>query len=456
MRILKADPTPGGRQLRSIIENFEEAERWSPERLARYQAEQLGRLLAHAYETVPFHRARLAAAGYRPGMAISPEFWRSLPALERRDLQDQGDALKSTRLPAEYGKTFKISTSGSTAMPVSVWRSDLQALILEAVVLRKVLWQGCDFAAKLGVVMRDPEKLSGPPAGRHYPDWGSPAALMFATGPSVVLDNGASIAEIVAWLAREAPAYLRIAPTLLKEVSFHLLDRGMGPPTLRGIMSSAEVVAPGLRALVRRVFGVDVFASYGANEAGTIALQCPAHEHYHVQAEATLVEVIDDEGKPCAPGQVGTVLLTALHSFAYPLIRYAIGDRAEVGGPCSCGRPHPVLRQIIGRTRDQIVLPSGQRRYVHFGQVLAFWDFGDIRQFQVVQKTHQDLELRLVTRRPLSAEIEAELARRLRGMTGEHFRVAITYHDAIPLTAGGKFIDLICEVADEAPGRLAG
>src|SRR5262249_55715117 len=153
-----------------------------------------------------------------------------------------------------------------------------------------------------GVVMRDPENLSGPPAGRHLPNWSTPAALVFETGPTVVLDNRSSIKEMAAWLAREAPAYLRIAPTLLKDVSFHLLDHGIAPPqTLRGIMSSAEVVAPSLRALVRRVFGVSIFASYGAIEVGTIALQCPVYEHYHVQAETTLVEVIDDGGKPCAP-----------------------------------------------------------------------------------------------------------------------------------------------------------
>ena len=390
-------------------------------------------------------------------MAISPEFWRGLPVLERRDLQDQGEALKSTRLPPGHGKSFKMSTSGSTAMPVSVWRSELQALMNEAVVLRKLIWQDCDFKAKHGVVMRDPDNLSGPPAGRHLPNWSTPAALVFETGPAVVLDNRSSIKEMAAWIAREAPAYLRIAPTLLKDVSFHLLDCGIAPPqTLRGIMSSAEVIAPSLRALVRRVFGASIYASYGAIEAGTIALQCPAYEHYHVQAETTLVEVIDDEGKPCAPGQVGTVLLTSLQSFAYPLIRYAVGDRAEAGGPCPCGRPHPVLRQIIGRTRDQIVLPSGQRRYCHFGQLLGFWDFSDIRQFQVVQKTHHDLELRLVARRPLSAEAEAEVASRLKRMTGDHFRVALSYHDEIPLTAAGKFIDLVCEVEGATADQLSG
>ena len=51
-----------------------------------------------------------------------------------------------------------------------------------------------------------------------------------------------------------------------------------------------------------------------------------------------------------------------LHNFAMPLIRYAIGDLAEVGAACPCGRTLPVLRRVLGRTRDMLVLPSGEKR----------------------------------------------------------------------------------------------
>ena len=33
---------------------------------------------------------------------------------------------------------------------------------------------------------------------------------------------------------------------------------------------------------------------YSSDEVGYIALQCPETEHYHVQSEALLVEVLDD------------------------------------------------------------------------------------------------------------------------------------------------------------------
>ena len=445
-RVPLAAPTPYGRQLLNVTDQFEGSQWWSPEVLQRYQYDHLTRLLAHAYETVPFHRKRLADAGYRLGQEVTPELWRRLPILKRSDIQDQGDAFQSTRVPPEHGGVFKVSTSGSTAMPLSVWRSDLHATILEAIVLRKAIWQDCDFRLKLGAVIWDLEGRWGAPAGAHSLDWGQPAALTYQTGPAVVIHSGSAPTELADWLVRERPDYLNIMPTPLTDVCFNFLDRDLTPPRLKGIMVHAEIVSPDLRELVRRTFGLELFASYGAREVGTIALQCPQHQHYHVQAESMLVEILDDDLNPCGPGETGTVILTPLHGYASPLLRYEIGDRAVVGRPCSCGRPHPVLTQIVGRTSGRVVLPSGMRRFCYFGGLRFLQQFSDLRQFQIVQRSLYDLEVRLVTRRRLTPDIEAEIARRVKTVTGEHFSVVFTYHDSIPLPPGGKFQDLVCEV----------
>src|SRR5437870_13178765 len=115
MRIPLAAPTPHGRQLLAVMDQLEDSQWWSPEFLQRHQFALLERLLAHAHETVPFYRTRLAALGYRLGQSITPEFWWRLPILKRSDVQGQGDALKSSSLPVEHGGAFKINTSGSTA-----------------------------------------------------------------------------------------------------------------------------------------------------------------------------------------------------------------------------------------------------------------------------------------------------------------------------------------------------
>ena len=97
---------------------------------------------------------------------------------------------------------------------------------------------------------------------------------------------------------------------------------------------------------------------YSSQEVGYIALECPTGESYHVQAENVLVEVLDDQDRPCSPGDVGRVVVTALHNFATPLLRYDIGDYAEVGAPCPCGRGLPALRRIMGRQRNMALLPT--------------------------------------------------------------------------------------------------
>ena len=66
---------------------------------------------------------------------------------------------------------------------------------------------------------------------------------------------------------------------------------------------------PELRAACREVWGVRLVDVYSSTETGYMALQCPDHDLYHVQSEDVLVEVLDDEDKPCAPGQVGRVVV---------------------------------------------------------------------------------------------------------------------------------------------------
>jgi phenylacetate-CoA ligase len=60
-------------------------------------------------------------------------------------------------------------------------------------------------------------------------------------------------------------------------------------------------------------------------------------------------EILDDADRPCAPGEVGRVVVSTLHNYAMPLFRYDLGDLAEVGPPCECGRTLPVLNRIVGR-----------------------------------------------------------------------------------------------------------
>ena len=57
--------------------------------------------------------------------------------------------------------------------------------------------------------------------------------------------------------------------------------------------------------------GLELVDQYSSMELGLIATQCPQHRHYHVQAENVFVEILDDSGRPCRPGETGQVVVTA-------------------------------------------------------------------------------------------------------------------------------------------------
>jgi phenylacetate-CoA ligase len=199
------------------------------------------------------------------------------------------------------------------------------------------------------------------------------------------------------------------------------------------------------RDTLRAAWGVRVVDMYSAQEVGYLALQCPESERYHVQAEGVLMEVLDEHGEPCDPGKTGRVVVTDLHNFTMPFIRYDIGDFATVGAPCSCGRGLPVLDAIVGRVRNMLVLPDGQRRFPRIGAT-ALASVAPIKQYQFVQTASDCIEARLVVARPLDSAAEARVTEVLHAKLGYPFRIVFRYGGSIARDPSGKFEDFRSEV----------
>ena len=246
------------------------------------------------------------------------------------------------------------------------------------------------------------------------------------------------------WLLRERPTYLVSARTTLLPLLQYCSARGIRPPGLRQVETLGAVLEPEVRELCHQTWGVPMVDTYTAQEVGYMALQCPDHEHYHMQAESALVEILDDAGRPCGPGTWGRVVVTPLHNFAMPLIRYDIGDRAEVGPPCPCGRGLAVLRRILGRARNMLTLPSGERVFPGF--VNDWFEGFPISQFQIVQLARDHLETRIVPLRPFTGAEEERVRALLIERLGTPFRITISYHDEIPRSTGGKYEDFRSEL----------
>jgi phenylacetate-CoA ligase len=266
------------------------------------------------------------------------------------------------------------------------------------------------------------------------------------TGPAIAHSIGADADEILDWLDAERPAYFSTHPSLLRALARLSIERKLRLTGLLEVRTLAEAIDPDLRELCRVAWNVPLTDVYSSTDAGYMALQCPEHTHYHVQAEGVYLEVLDEQGRACGPGEVGRVVVTTLQNLAMPLIRYDIGDYAEAGPPCPCGRGLPVLNRILGRVRNMLVTPDGKTFWPAFGP-LRLADVLPLRQFQFVQRTANLIEARLVVDAPLDAAQEALLRERVFTRIPPGFDLKITYLDRIERSRSGKFEDFVSEVA---------
>ena len=131
-----------------------------------------------------------------------------------------------------------------------------------------------------------------------------------------------------------------------------------------------------------------------------------------------------------------------------PLLRYEIGDYAELGEPCPCGRGLPVLKRILGREQNMLVLPGGERRWpmLSSADIRRMLDIAPIRQYQFLQKSTETIELRLVIARPLTESDETALREFVRDRFGHPFEVEFRCLDDIPRGRTGKYQDFLSEV----------
>jgi len=405
--------------------------------------------------TVPFHAERLARAGFQSGGKMTPEIWSRLPVLTRGELRDHGEELHASTFPASFGQSSIVSSGGSTGIPVRVLKSALDGFMWQAAHLRELEWHGIDVGLELAnsmgmseerrkAYMKQPGTFEDA-GGVVVASWGPPVALLEETGPMGIFEPHYPLAQQAAFLMKRRPAYMRIMPSALRMLLGYFGERGLVLDSLRCIWTMSESVDESLRELCHEIFGCSIISNYTCNETGYIALQCPSGSNFHAVSESILLEVIDQDGNACNQGEIGRVVVTPLHNYAMPLLRYQVGDEAEVGPPCSCGRGLVSLTRIVGRVEDYVQLRSGERRrldleHYKISQIRA------VKEFQLVQLSLEKMELRLVVSGNLTRgewDILEEVMRRSFEGYLEWFIVIV---DSLPRTPAGKLRQFVSEI----------
>lgn len=437
-------PIQTAAQKLALLFQIEQSQWRTAEEIATSQFEQVRQVASFAAETVPYYRQQFGP-GFT-GEAVDKESWLDVPILSRKTLHEAGSELRSERIPAQHGPTFEMRTSGSTGLIVKTLGTELTKFFWQVFCLRDHLWHRRDFRQKLVIMRYQRDPALKTKAGQYASGWGPATDDVVLTGPSRQFDIVLDVADLAETLAAERPGYVLTHPSLMLGLARHCLDKGIRIPGLLEARTLGESSSESLRDTCRQAWGVPVVDMYTCQEAGYLGLQCPEHEHLHVQCENVLLEVVDAAGRPCRPGQIGRVLITSLNNFATPLIRYEIGDYAEVGEPCPCGRGLPVLKRVMGRYRNLLTLPDGSHRWPSMGYQGRLRDIAPIELMQMIQTSFEEIQVRLVMARALGDSEMRDLTTFIQGNLGYPFRLSFEYVDTIRNPANGKieqFISLL-------------
>ena len=431
----------GENQVRAFGHMLSMAQWLSPDEMEASQAQLVYKLLLHARRTTPFYKERLDI-GLRSSADVK-ELWRRIPILTRAEAIQNRLKLVSRKSPRDMGPVSEGKTSGSTGTPFVFKKNAAMDIVATALTERMFRWWSMDGRKSLAQIASDGAREAPPPHGKTTYGWLSdqPSGAKHFIGMHTDADTH------LRWLIGCRANYFGSYPAVLREMATMVRERGI-ELKFDQLFSFAAMLDQETRDLCRSVFGAEIADTYGTQEAGHIAAQCPGCGNYHISAEAMVVEVLRSDGSPAALGETGRVVVTPLYGYAMPLIRYALEDLAEVGpSPGPCGRGHPTLRRILGRARNMFRFRDG-RIVWPVASSFRLAQFVSLKQFQVVQLDFDRIEVRYVpdvTGGPVDLPA---LTARMREVLRQPVQVQVRCVDRIERAAGGKLEECLSLVPD--------
>jgi phenylacetate-CoA ligase len=399
----------------------------SPRALERLREKKLRRLISHAYHNVPFYRAVFEDRKLRPEDIRTVADLAALPLVSKKELQSLPTKQKlAAGFHPGNGKAFLTSGTAGTPLPVYYSRRDWTMVNLGsaraffAMGLRP--WHRmASFVGKASLPAKSPkwyERL-GVWRGRDLSSWEDPRSW---------------IAALRDWRPQALIGYVMTLRILAEAVR----DAGPQAWAPKVIISGSGVLDDFTRRFLASVFACPVMDYYASFEAGTIAWECRACGGYHLSSDTVIVETLAD-GKPVPPGQAGEVVITNLHAYVMPFIRYRQEDEAVLSTRRPvCGRGLPLLERIQGRADDCIILSDG-RKIPSQPFYYSIEPVRGVQRWKVVQEDLRTLRIDIEPGPEFNEDSRRLIERNLRKVIGEEMRVEFSIVPSIQIHPSQKY-----------------
>lgn len=429
-----------GGNFRSILAQMVERDGWSDEQILELRQRRLVPFVRDAAMTVPFYKRMFAELGIEPEDIKTEKDVSRLPILLKNDVQRHWEEMH----PPDWKKQplHIIISSGTTGTGMITHETRDAEHERWAVIWRYRLRHGLRLDQWSGLMTGH----TVVPTRRKHP----PFRRINRPGRMVIYSNyhnsDRNLPCYIEDIAKHGLTWLHGYPTALNLLARSMLDNDLRLPKIKWVTTGAESLLQQHRDNIEKAFGVKATEHYGLAEAAASITQCPAGK-LHVDEDYAYTEFIPH---PDVAG-VHKIIGTNFSNPAFPLIRFDTQDLAILdGGKCDCGLPGRLVADIVGREEDLLITPSGSR----FAQPgFYFYGIVGLREAQLVQKSRDSVEFRLVAGKNFSLADEALILERFRNLTGGEMKAEIKYVDKIERTKGGKIRCLVSEIDEEKSPR---
>jgi phenylacetate-CoA ligase len=424
------------------IKEFKKREKYNIKQWDDYQTKQLRKLLVYAYKNVPFYKEKYSEYGFTLNDFESFEIkdLKKLPYLEKEDLRKYGT---TTLLSNKKEKGSFIASSGSTGTPTKIYFSKKFHQTWSAAYESRVRnWAGVNYKMARGMI-----------GGRRIIPNAEAKAPFYRynyfekqTYFSAYHLSENTVKNYVEGLLKNKVEYLVGYAMSIYFWADFINKQNIKTPKLKAVLTSSEKLTKQMRKTIEEAFQCKVYDGYSGVEACGLISENQYGELLF-SPDTGIMEILNNEGKDVAFGEVGEVVATGFLNYDQPLIRYRIGDRVKLSKNqmTKSGLEIPIIEEIEGRLEDVIIGEDG-RKMVRFHSL--FIDLKRLKLAQVIQHKIDKIEIKLITDSNFDIDIEKIITKRIKSQLGE-INIYFTYVKNLPRTKNGKIKAVISKIKNE-------
>jgi phenylacetate-CoA ligase len=340
------------------------------------------RLVKHAYEKVPYYRKLFDKADVKPEEILTAKDLERVPVTTKDHIRGL-PVHEITSSGVDLNRCQVKKTSGSTGVPLTLFRDDQAVLTFYCLNVRALIFAGARFTDRILAI--------GP---TFYPE--KIVLQRLGIGKVKTVSPFEDPAEIVRHINLYRPDILHCYPSVFKSIIAFLIGKNEEIYRPRILISSAESLDSQTRERIIKYLGSKPFQFYGSVEIGRIGSECFYRDGIHIYTDFVIPEFIPAGIQSGSP--VYRIILTNLNNLAAPIIRYEQGDLVQmVDEPCPCGRKFLKITILDSRGSDVILLPGGNTVSALYLTSIIL-KLPGIAQFKIVQETIDRIVIKVITK----------------------------------------------------------